>query len=148
MSERLREQDDLLVDDVLEKGVEQLVQSVQERKDEFARREERVQELEELLDAQRTRMQRLEAQLKASEERSVSRERELDERERELDVRVAKLEAEEDLRLAKLERSEQFVAELQQQLEARESRVAAQVVQMQATARHNDVSALTSLSNS
>jgi hypothetical protein len=148
MSERLPEHDDdLLADDVLEHGVERLVQSIQDREADFGRREERVEELERLLDAQRGRVERLEAQLKDSEQRSLARERELDERERALDVREVKLEAEEELRLAKLERSEAFVAELQQQVEARETRVAAQVTQMQAGLRQNDVASLTRVVN-
>src|SRR5919206_348191 len=148
MSERLPEADDLLADDVLEHGVERLAQSIQDREQDFARREERVHELEELLDAQRLRMERLETQLKEAEERSIARERELDERERALDVREAKLEAEEDVRLAKLERSEAFVAELQQQLEARELRVAARVDEAQAGLRRQDVAALTRVASS
>jgi len=147
MSERLPEPDDLLADDVLEQGVEQLVQSIQTREADFVRREERVQELEELLDMQRSRAERLEAQLKTAEARATERARELDEREHDLDVREAKLEAEEDLRLAKLERSEAFVAQLQAQVEARENRVAAQVTQMQAGLRHHDVSSLTRVVN-
>src|SRR3954454_15368662 len=143
MSERLPEHDDeLLADDVLEHGVERLVQSIQDREADFSRREERIEELERLLDAQRQRVERLETQLKDSEQRSAARERELDERERALDVRQVKLEAEEELRLAKLERSERFVAELQQQLEARETRVAAQGTPMQAGLRPHHAAAL------
>lgn len=148
MSERLSEHDDnLLPDGFLEQGIERLVQSVNDREADFSRREERVEELEGLLDAQRDRVSRLEAQLKNAEERSIARERELDERERALDLREVKLEAEEELRLAKLERSERFVAELQQQVEARETRVAAQVTQMQAGLRHYDVASLTRVVN-
>src|SRR5213080_889630 len=100
MSERLPEHDDdLLADDVLEHGVERLVQSIHDREAEFARREERIEELERLLDAQRERVERLEAQLKAADENAVTRARELDERERALDVREVKLEAEEEVRL-------------------------------------------------
>lgn len=148
MSERLPEHDhELLADDVLEHGVERLIQSIQDREVDFGRREERIEELERLLDAQRERVERLEAQLKAAEQNAVTRARELDERERELDVREVKLEAEEEIRLAKLERSERFVAELQQQVEARETRVAAQVTQMQAGLRHHDVASLTRVVN-
>ena len=144
MSERLSEHDDdLLADGILEQGIERLVQSVNDREAAFSRREERVEELEGRLDAQRDRVARLEAQLKDARERSIARERELDERERALDLREVKLEAEEEIRLAKLERSESFVAELQQQLEARETRVAAQVTQMQAGLGNFDVASLT-----
>ena len=41
-------------DDQLAEGVEQLVRSINDRTADFARREERVQELEQLLDAQRS----------------------------------------------------------------------------------------------
>src|SRR6185295_19048518 len=92
--------------DELAEGVEQLVRSINDRTADFARREERVQELERLLDAQRIRVDRLEAQLREADERSVVRDRQLNERERELDVREAQLEAEEEIRLDKLERSE------------------------------------------
>jgi len=148
MSERLSEHDDdLLAGGFLEQGIERLVQSVNDREADFSRREERVEELEGLLDAQRDRVARLEAQLKDATERSIARERELDERERALDLREVKLEADEELRLTKLERSERFVAELQQQLEARETRVAAQVTQMQAGLRNFDVASLTRVVN-
>jgi DNA repair exonuclease SbcCD ATPase subunit len=148
MSERLPEHDhELLADDVLEHGVGRLVQSIQDREEDFSRREERIEELERLLDVQRQRAERLEGQLKEAEQRSIARERELDERERTLDVREVKLEAEEELRLAKLERSERFVAELKQQVEARETRVSAQVTQMQAGLRHVNVASLTRVVN-
>ena len=92
MSERLPEQDDeVFADDVLEHGVEQLVQSIQDREADFSRREERIEELERVLDVQRQRAERLEGQLKEAEQRSIARERELDERERTLDVREVKL---------------------------------------------------------
>ena len=148
MSERLPEQDhEPLAADLVEHGVVPLVQSIQDREADFSRREERIEELEHLLDAQRERVARLETKLKDAEQRSIARERELDERERALDLREVKLEAEEELRLTKLERSERFVAELKQQLEARETRVAAQVTQMQAGLRHLDVASLTRVVN-
>jgi chromosome segregation ATPase len=135
-------------DDQLSVGVEQLVRSIQDRTAEFAHREERVQELERLLDAQRVRVERLEAQLLEAGSRASDRDRRLNERERDLDVREAKLEAEEEIRLEKLERSESYVEELRQRLEARETQFNAQLGMVQAGLRRRDVSALTRIPQS
>jgi formate dehydrogenase maturation protein FdhE len=134
-------------DDQLAEGVEQLVRSIKDRTADFARREERVQELEGLLDAQRIRVDRLEAQLREADERAVTRDRQLNERERELDLREAKLAAEEEIRLDKLERSEAFVEELRSRLEARETQFNAQMGVVQADLRRRDVSSLTRAAN-
>ena len=130
-------------DDPLAEGVEQLVRSINDKTADFARREERVQELERLLDAQRLRVDRLEAQLRHAESTASERDRYLNERERELDVREAKLEAEEEIRLDKLERSEAYVEELRSRLEARETQFAQQMSVVQADLRRRDVSSLT-----
>jgi chromosome segregation ATPase len=134
-------------DDQLAEGVEQLVRSINDRTADFARREERVQELERLLDAQRNRVERLEAELREADERAGTRDRQLNERERELDLREAKLEAEEEIRLDKLERSEAFVEELRSRLEARETQFNAQMGVVQADLRRRDVSSLTRAAN-
>src|SRR3954468_730285 len=133
-------------DDPLAEGVEQLVRSINDRTADFARREERVQELERLLDAQRLRVDRLEAQLRDAETRASDRDRLLNERQRELDVREAQLEAEEEIRLDKLQRSEAFVEELRSRLEARETQFNAQIGVVQADLRR-DVSSLTRAAN-
>ncbi len=130
-------------DDQLADGVEQLVRSINDRTADFARREERVQELEGLLDAQRLRVDRLETELREAENRASERDRLLNERERELDMREAKLEAEEEIRLDKLERSEAYVKELRTRLEARETQFNAQLGVVQADLRRRDVSSLT-----
>ena len=141
MSERAPSADESLDDD-LERGVEQLVQSVQDRAAELAARETRVHELEELLDAQRRRVDQLERRIKDSDEEAVDRARSLAERERALDIREAEFDAESELRLAKLEQKESYVAELQQRLEAREGQFAAQVGQLQHDLRRRDVAAV------
>jgi chromosome segregation ATPase len=133
--------------DELADGVEQLVRSINDRTADFARREERVQELERLLDAQRIRVDKLETQLRESETRASDRDRLLNERERALDVREAKLEAEEEIRLDKLERSEAYVEELRTRLEARESQFNAQIGVVQADLRQRDVASLTRAAN-
>jgi chromosome segregation ATPase len=142
MSERSSSAADATQDDELERGVEQLVQSVQDRATELAQREARVHELEELLEAQRRRVDQLEQRVQASDEEAVERSRRLDDRERALDVREAEFEAESELRLAKLEQRERYVAELQQRLEAREDQFAAQVGQLQHDLRRRDVAAV------
>ncbi len=134
-------------DDPLAEGVEQLVRSINDRTADFARREERVQELERLLDAQRLRVDRLETQLRDADDRASQRDRLLNERERELDVRQAQLEAEEEIRLDKLQRSEAYVEELRTRLEARETQFNAQLGVVQADLRRRDVSSLTRAAN-
>jgi TolA-binding protein len=148
MSDALLETGSDDADDPLAEGVEQLVQSINDRTAEFARREERIQELERLLDAQRLRVDRLEAELRDAQGRASERDRLLNERERELDVRQAKLEAEEEVRLEKLERSEAYVEELRQRLDAREAQFNAQIGVVQADLRRRDVSSLTRVANS
>ena len=148
MSDALLETVEDDADDQLAEGVEQLVRSIQDRTADFARREERVQELERLLDAQRLRVDRLETQLREADSRASERDRVLNERERELDLREAKLEAEEEIRLDKLERSEAYVEELRQRLEARETQFNAQLGVVQADLRRRDVSSLTRVANS
>ena len=147
MSDALLETGSHDADDHLADGVEQLVRSINDRTADFARREERVQELESLLDAQRIRVDKLEAQLRDAETRATDRDRLLNERERELDVREAKLEAEEEIRLDKLERSEAYVEELRTRLEARETQFNAQLGVVQADLRRRDVSSLTRVAN-
>ena len=147
MSDALLETVEDDADDQLAEGVEQLVRSIQDRTADFARREERVQELERLLDAQRLRVDRLETQLREADDRASDRDRLLNERERELDMREAKLEAEEEIRLDKLERSEAYVEELRQRLEARETQFNAQLGVVQADLRRRDVSSLTRVAN-
>jgi DNA repair exonuclease SbcCD ATPase subunit len=142
MSEGLPTGVDEPQDDQLERGVERLVQSIQERAEGLAERESRVQEVEQLLEAQRRRVDRLEERLRAADEEAAERGRLLDERERALDVRAAEFEAEAELRLAKLEQSERYVAELQQRLEAREGQFAAQVGQLQHDLRRRDAAAV------
>ncbi|MGZ8687304.1 MAG: hypothetical protein ACXWZP_02630 [Gaiellaceae bacterium] len=147
MSDALLETAGDEADDQLAVGVEQLVRSINDRTADFARREERVQELERLLDAQRIRVARLEAQLREADERAVERDRRMNERERELDVREAKLEAEEEIRLDKLERSEAYVEELRSRLEARETQFNAQLGVVQADLRRRDISSLARAAN-
>jgi TolA-binding protein len=148
MSDALLESGSDDADDQLAEGVEQLVRSINDRTADFARREERVQELEGLLDAQRLRVDKLEAQLRDAEHHASERDRLLNERERELDVREAKLEAEEEVRLEKLERSEAYVEDLRARLEARETQFNAQLGVVQADLRRRDVSALARVANS
>ena len=147
MSDVLLEPDGEDADDSLAEGVEQLVRSINDRTADFARREERVLELEQLLDAQRIRVAKLEAQLKDADERAAERHRLLNEREHALDVREAQLVAEEEIRLDKLERSEAYVEELRQRLEARETQFNAQMGVVQADLRRRDVSSLTRAAN-
>jgi peptidoglycan hydrolase CwlO-like protein len=142
MSERVPSPAATPQDDDLERGVEQLVQSVHDRAAELAEREARINELEQLLEAQRRRVDQLEQRVQASDGEATERARRLDERERALDVREAEFEAESELRLAKLEQKERYVAELQQRLEAREGQFAAQVGQLQHDLLRRDVAAV------
>jgi chromosome segregation ATPase len=145
MSERLPSPAEEPQDEQLERGVERLVQSIQERAANLAERETRVHEVEQLLEAQRRRVDRLEQRVQAADEEAADRVRRLDEREHTLDVRAAELEAEAELRLGKLEQAERYVAELQQRLEAREGQFAAQVGQLQNDLRRRDVAAVLGL---
>jgi exonuclease VII large subunit len=142
MSERVPSDVDEPQDDHLERGVERLVHSIQERATELADRETRVEELEQLLEAQRRRIDRLEEGLQSADEQALERSRVLDERERAVDVREAEVEAEAELRFGKLEQAERFVAELKERLEAREEQLAAQVGQLQHDLRRRDVAAV------